>query len=373
MKLTALVWDDSKAYFFDDAWYVRYSIGDDRAAPNYPRMIEGNWKGFPKAFLAGVDAAVKWNNGFAYFFKGDSYIKYNMDAAKEGVEPNYPRKIEGNWKGFPKAFLAGVDAAVTWNNGFAYFFKGDSYVKYNMDRAKEGVEPNYPRKIEGNWKGFPKAFLAGIDAGVVWPNGFAYFFKGDKYVKYNIDPANEGVMPDYPRPIKGNWCGLFGKSFGEPEVVIHYSQVANFPKFDETPGDPNPFHPTINSFDGMFIIYRIDSIDNNTPLFGGVNFDFKLANLFATKRDEQSGNPGLDKFLKSAPDQKTIPSGKSASGLGTIVIRVAGAPLSLMTAVAPLHYCAPGINVSMARNSPKSVPQFIDLMSVGLATEIKNG
>ena len=47
----------------------------------------------------------------------------------------------------------------------------------------EGVDPEYPRPIKGAWKGLAEVFPDGIDAGIVWPNGKAFFFKGKQYVR----------------------------------------------------------------------------------------------------------------------------------------------------------------------------------------------
>ena len=187
-----------------------------------------------------------------------------------------------------------------------------------------------------------------------------------------MDPQHEGVdLNSYPRSIKGNWCGLFGAPFADVDAVIRYTQPANFFVFDKTPGEV-PDQTTSPGDDGMFMVYRIDSIQNNSPLLGGSAFTFKLANLFVTTRNQTSGNTDLDQFLKSAHDQKVIPSGDIVSHLRTIVVRVAGDPQSLKTAAESLHYCEPGINVSVLRSSPNQTPQFIDPMTRQLATTIKN-
>jgi hypothetical protein len=112
---------------------------------------------------------------------------------------------------FPKAVSrpipTGFDAGVVWPNGKAYFLKGSNYYRVQIDPPNPGVEPGYPAPISGRWPGLGEVFPIGIDAAVIWPNGKAYLFKGSQYVRYSISPR-EGVDVGYPQPIKGNWPGL---------------------------------------------------------------------------------------------------------------------------------------------------------------------
>ncbi len=205
-KLTAVVWPNGKAYFFKGSRYVRYTVdpAHEGVDAGYPMPIAGHWTGLPDRFTENLDAAVAWPNGRAYFFRGNGYVGYTIDPSNEGVPAGYPKYVT-EWPGL---WSSGIDAAVVWSNGSAYFFKGLQYVRYDMDPAHEGVMAGYPKPIAGNWPGLAAAFPNGIDAVVVWPNGKAYFFKGDQYVRYTIDPADEGVDPGYPKPIVGHWPGL---------------------------------------------------------------------------------------------------------------------------------------------------------------------
>ncbi len=76
---------------------MRYDIATDKVDPGYPRSIQGHWPGFPASFAAGVNTAVVWNNGKAYFFKGSEYIRY--DIASDKTDAGYPRPIKDNWPG----------------------------------------------------------------------------------------------------------------------------------------------------------------------------------------------------------------------------------------------------------------------------------
>src|SRR3982750_2349620 len=226
MKMTAVVWNKQKAYFFKDGSYIRYDVAGDYADPDYPRSIAKNWPGAKAGkelspdFENGIDAVEVFPNGKAYFFKGDQYVRYNTGSSNpkaEGVEA--VGSIKGNWPPpnagakMPPDFEKGIDAVAVFPNGKAYFFKGDQYVRYNIGTSNpkaEGVEAVGP--IKGNWPPpnagakMPPDFEKGIDAVAVFPNGKAYFFKGDQYVRYNIGTSNpkaEGV--EAVGPIKGNW------------------------------------------------------------------------------------------------------------------------------------------------------------------------
>jgi hypothetical protein len=94
-----------------------------------------------------------------------------------------------------------LTAPVVWPNGKAYFFTAGQYYRYDI--ATDHVDPGYPKPIAGNWPGL---WTDRIDAGVVWPNGKAYFFRDHAYMRYDI--ATDRVDAGYPLPIAANWPGL---------------------------------------------------------------------------------------------------------------------------------------------------------------------
>lgn len=197
-----VLWNNSKAYAFNGSTYARYDVASDRMDPGYPVAIAGNWPGLPAGWTADLDAMVKWNNGKAYVFKGSRYYRY--DIATDRADPGYPLRIGGHWPGFPSAFEASIDAGVVWNDHKAYFFKGDKYIRYDL--AADRTDPGYPLPIGGHWRGLPASFNAGIDAIVLWTNGKAYLFKGKQYCRYDV--AGDRMDPGYPQAIAGNWRGL---------------------------------------------------------------------------------------------------------------------------------------------------------------------
>jgi hypothetical protein len=195
---------NNRIYLFSGPWYVRLTNTTSNGPESgYPRKIAGNWKGLPKAFRDGIDAALmRESNGKIYFFKGSQYVRMNNDSR---MDAGYPKPIAGNWKGLPAAFNQGIDAAL-WreSNGKIYFFKGSQYVRIGNDSR---MEAGYPRPIAGNWKGAPASFNQGIDAMLMRKgNGKIYAFKGRKYIRWS-NVAN-GMDAGYPKWIHGAWMAF---------------------------------------------------------------------------------------------------------------------------------------------------------------------
>lgn len=179
-----------KCYFFKGDQYIRYDWATDRADSGYPKSISGNWHNLPAGFTSNFNAAVNGQGPFAgkcYFFKGDSYIRY--DWSSDRVDPGYPKKIAGNWRDLPSGFQDNLDAAINGGGSFVgkcYFFKGDLYVRY--DWATDRADPGYPKKIADNWHCLPSGYTDKFNAAIEGDKQFrskGYFFKGDFYIRYN--------------------------------------------------------------------------------------------------------------------------------------------------------------------------------------------
>lgn len=190
-----------RVYFFSGTEYSRFDHPADSVDLRYPLTISTFWNGlFPS-----VDAALNWGNGKVYFFSGSQYSRF--DARLDRVEPGYPRAIAGAWTdAATSAFDTGIDAAVNWGNGKAYLFKGDQYIRHDI--VSDNLDPGYPKRIGPNWGNVAGTiFERDLDAAINWGNGKVYWFKGTQYGR--IDVATKSLDPGYPRPIAGNWPGVF--------------------------------------------------------------------------------------------------------------------------------------------------------------------
>ena len=196
----AVEWGNGKVYIFKGNEYVRFDIANDRVDQGYPKPInQTNWSGLP--WSDRIDAAVNWGNGKVYIFKGNEYVRF--DIANDKVDQGYPKPInQTNWPGLP--WTDGIDAAVNWGNGKVYIFKGNEYVRFDIEADK--VDQGYPKTInQTTWPGLP--WTDGIDAAVNFGNGKVYIFNDSQYVRYDIkqDKVDEG----YPKPIdQATWPGL---------------------------------------------------------------------------------------------------------------------------------------------------------------------
>ena len=74
-----------------------------------------------------------------------------------------------------------LDAAFIWSaNGKAYFFRGDKYWRYNEELKK--LDEDYPRKISQGWG----AVRYPVNAVLSWSDGNTYFFNGLNYSEYEF-------------------------------------------------------------------------------------------------------------------------------------------------------------------------------------------
>lgn len=205
----------TKVHFFSGNRCVSFDRGQDRAFFSFDEApstaITNRWSGLAEAgFATDIDAAVNWGNGKLFLFKGPMYVRF--DILSRSVDAGYPLPIGAQWPGMTAAgFDSGLDAAVNWGNGKAFFFKGDRYVRYDI--AADKVDDGYPLPIAGQWPGFAEAnFASDIDAVVPWGNGKAYAFSGNRYLRY--DMIDDKTDPGYPLIIADHWTGMSDEGFG---------------------------------------------------------------------------------------------------------------------------------------------------------------
>jgi Hemopexin len=190
---------EDKFYFFQGDKYWRYDLKKDYGEVNYPQPLSA-WK-LPGGFELGIDACLPGENqysGKAYFFREGWYASYEWKNGRvSDKKPLY------DWGRRPFPFPNGIDAALAGAGrykGKAYFFKDDKYARYDWKEDKIDLvdQPVTRWKLEGG-------FASHMDASVTLfeSKAVAYFFKGAEYVKYDWDA--ERPFKGYPLPIAAAW------------------------------------------------------------------------------------------------------------------------------------------------------------------------
>ncbi len=147
-----------------------------------------------------------------------------------------------------------IDAGVLWRNGAALFFKSNAFWHYDVDRNKvDDAEGSYPRPIP--FPGLPQAWSRGYDTAFNGDDGKVYWLKGHEYVRIDVAGAKVDAGP---LPISSRWPALpqawtaginAAVNWGNGKIIFFKGQEAL--RYDLSNDQVDPPRPIADTLRGL--------------------------------------------------------------------------------------------------------------------------
>lgn len=173
---------------------------------------------------------------------------------------------------------AGKLVGVRWNDKKLYFFRGGEYYRYDVEADR--IDADHPKPITGNWQG---VWAEGVDAIIIspWDNRKAYLFKGKEYIQYDTAVDRRPGVGS-PKPIPDDWPGIWPDGIDAAVVwndgKIYFFKGSEYIRFDvkSKRSDPGYPQPIADSWPGLWSS-NIDTILTNSwpPHLSGKAYFFK--------------------------------------------------------------------------------------------------
>ncbi|MFF5229691.1 hemopexin repeat-containing protein [Dactylosporangium sp. NPDC000521] len=201
----AFVDEEGRAYLFRGDQYVRYSGTDYSVVDEgFPRRLGEWWEGeqrrdgdapLPPRFRSALDAAFLGADGVTYLFSGDRFVAVGGTGAIE------ERPIAASWGAVVNHVAAAERIDAAYVDGAAlYVFAGDQVVRHSDSVENDGlrVDSGYPRRITAHFGTLPAVFETGIDAALPEPDGqVVHVFRNGRTAAVGAPDA--GVVPTAQR------------------------------------------------------------------------------------------------------------------------------------------------------------------------------
>ncbi|XP_028398599.1 matrix metalloproteinase-14-like isoform X2 [Dendronephthya gigantea] len=141
-----------------------------KKASNHER-ISSKWRGL----FDNIDAAYTRNDGSIVFFKNNRYMIYDKNFRSIKKQS----RISNFIKNGRETGLDRIDAAMVWDgNSRTYFFRNDKYWRYN--EKTKSIDPGYP-KSTSLWRGVQTP----VNGAFSWKSSKTFFLSGNKVDKFN--------------------------------------------------------------------------------------------------------------------------------------------------------------------------------------------
>ncbi|XP_018592412.1 matrix metalloproteinase-25-like [Scleropages formosus] len=140
-----------------------------------PALIQNFWMGLPEGTKK-IDAVYERSDSHIVFFIGNQYWVFQDTVSL----PGYPRPLsELGMRASDGTEVERVDAVFVWgHNGKTYLFSKGQFWRFTEEEKifRKNPDDGYPHDA-ALWKGVP----CDPDDIISWRNGEAYFFKGNSY------------------------------------------------------------------------------------------------------------------------------------------------------------------------------------------------
>jgi hypothetical protein len=182
-----------------------------RAVTGAGARIRDSW---PGVWEQGVDASLQLRDGTTYFFRDDRYVRMSPGAVM--VDPGYlpplSPTIGAGWDGI---WRDGVDAGLCYPDGRVFFFRGGQYARFDMaaNGGRGCIDDGYPKPITDGWPGL---WADRVDAALLWDDSLVYFFRDDEVLAFDV-AADRAVGP--AKPINEVFPGACEASWPLPVVA----------------------------------------------------------------------------------------------------------------------------------------------------------
>lgn len=169
----------------------------------------------------GIDSTLSVAKNEAYFFNGSKYARVKFTAHKSEIVDGAAgvKDIGANWpslRGTP--FAHKVDAAFSLPESpqEAFMFSGDQYIRIKNVKpgTTDDTRVNGPWPLCTGWTSLcatpelKRLFADGIDSALSVRENEVFFFKGDQYVRVQVNPGGIDKVLKGPLPIADHWPSL---------------------------------------------------------------------------------------------------------------------------------------------------------------------
>ena len=212
-KVDAITFDASRNLYVifndDEVTIHRWNSTELKLLPEleglFPTKIT-NWNGWPKEWGNGpIDAAAYDSERDVYYlFKGDQFVRHKFG---KGPDSGYPKLIKGNWSGWPSTWGTGDVDAVTYDSkrDAYYLFKDFQFVRHDFAGPPN---PNYPRSIADHWSGWFKNWNGKQLSAITYDSERDVYYLFNWVTKDYLKHEWGKSMPSgYPVPVVAHWKG----------------------------------------------------------------------------------------------------------------------------------------------------------------------